>query len=497
MYITNLYIGGKIMTMNSRKMNNYSLMRVSTVFVLTFALVVSTFSLPFGPRTEAEPLDNNPPYIPSNPDPTDGLTNVSVSAYLSWTGGDPDGDPVSYDIYLGTTSPPVLVKTDYKNTTYDPGMMNYSTKYFWIIIAKDTQNASTQGPEWQFTTESKPNSPPNQPSNEKPTNGSTNVAVNVTLEWIGGDPDEEDSVSYDVYFGDTTNPPLVSKNETEETYVIPESLDYNTVYYWRIVAWDSNNAKTIGPLWRFTTKSQSTFTVTITKPLEKKFYFNDEERFNIPRNTIVYGAITITAEVTSDSGITRVEFYADGKKLGEVTQAPYELLWKPIIQFNGLSLTRTIKVVAYNTEGEEAIDEINITKWRFHILPWLIVGAALASKLVLHTTVTGFFYNFQESRISTKFYAIRANFRTTGPFKMQRGVIRFKQCSGGFLIGPMKLTRFGLLHRFAYGSFTFIGNLHIEKLGLGQGFFSRMLQRRTGMGANIGNLLNIVRAFQS
>ena len=46
------------MTMNNRKMNNYSLMRISTVFVLAVALVTSTLAIPFMPRTGAEPLNS-------------------------------------------------------------------------------------------------------------------------------------------------------------------------------------------------------------------------------------------------------------------------------------------------------------------------------------------------------------------------------------------------------------------------------------------------------
>jgi hypothetical protein len=58
-------LGGNKMTMNNRKMNNYSLMRISTVFVLTVALVTSTLAIPFMPRTGAEPLA--PPNKPNTP----------------------------------------------------------------------------------------------------------------------------------------------------------------------------------------------------------------------------------------------------------------------------------------------------------------------------------------------------------------------------------------------------------------------------------------------
>ena len=46
-------------------------------------------------------ISNHPPYIPSNPLPSDGKTNVDKNKILSWSGGDPDsGDTVTYDIYI-------------------------------------------------------------------------------------------------------------------------------------------------------------------------------------------------------------------------------------------------------------------------------------------------------------------------------------------------------------------------------------------------------------
>jgi len=97
---------------------------------------------------------NNPPYMPSDPDPEDGATSVDIDADLSWTGGDPDtGDTITYDIYFGTTSPPPKVVSNQTGTTYDPGTMSYSTTYYWKIVAWDNHDAYTEGPIWEFTTE--------------------------------------------------------------------------------------------------------------------------------------------------------------------------------------------------------------------------------------------------------------------------------------------------------------------------------------------------------
>jgi VCBS repeat-containing protein len=97
------------------------------------------------------PPPNKPPYTPSNPLPKDGSTNLPTSLTLSWTGGDPDGDKVTYEVYLGTTPTPPLysstVETSIQVTNLKP-----DTTYYWKIIAKDDKGARTEGPLWKFTT---------------------------------------------------------------------------------------------------------------------------------------------------------------------------------------------------------------------------------------------------------------------------------------------------------------------------------------------------------
>jgi Bacterial Ig domain len=478
------------MTMNDRKMNNYSLMRVSTVFVLAVALVTSTLAIPFVPRTEA--VSFAPPNEPTDPDPTNGSIDISIYTNLSWNHSDPDNDTV-FDVYFGASSPPDKVATGIANKTYNPGVLKHSTKYFWQIVAVD-DNETTNGPIWEFTT--KANSPPNVPTSESPSNGSSNIAVTTTLSWVGGDPDVGDDVTYDVYFGAISNPPKVLPgNQTTTSYDPAGDLASNTTYYWRIVAWDNNKASTNGPLWHFKTRQPGPLTVTITKPLPSTLYINDGKKMDLSgNNTIVYGKITIEANVSSNTDVAYVLFYVDGKEIGNDSTEPYSVLWQPLIQFSSaLTLRRTITVVAFDSSGNNASTNITVLKWRFHPLPWVLAGLALASRLILHTTVVGIFFNVQESRFSVSFYALRAHYKTVGPFQMRKGNIHFKSCSGGRLIGPSTLTKLGPFHRIAIGSFTFIGNVNAERIGLGGALFSGLLRPRT-MG---GGLLNLVRNLNS
>ena len=195
-------------------------------------------------------ISNQPPDIPSNPNPPNGANDVNIDTILSWDCSDPDGDPLTYDVYFGTSSPPPLVYSNHTTNSYDPGILNFETTYFWEIIAWDDSNAYTTSPIWSFTT--KINNPPNSPSNPIPPDGATNVTPDC-LEWTGGDPDG-DFVKYDVFFGKTNPPQLISHNITETIYCTYDSPEFNTTYYWKIVAWDEYGASTVGSIWSFTTK---------------------------------------------------------------------------------------------------------------------------------------------------------------------------------------------------------------------------------------------------
>ena len=96
---------------------------------------------------------NNLPYIPSDPFPSNGATDQPTDVDLSWTGGDPDGDPVTYDLYLGTKSSPPLVASGLVQTSYDPGFLNYDTEYYWRIVSIDNEGGEAHGPIWTFWTE--------------------------------------------------------------------------------------------------------------------------------------------------------------------------------------------------------------------------------------------------------------------------------------------------------------------------------------------------------
>ncbi|MBE3136381.1 MAG: hypothetical protein IMZ43_03170 [Thermoplasmata archaeon] len=95
---------------------------------------------------------NSEPYEPNNPSPANNSSDVSIDSDLSWSGGDPDNDSVTYDLYFGTSPTPPLLAENILEASYDPGTLLYETTYYWKIRAIDSNGASTEGPVWTFTT---------------------------------------------------------------------------------------------------------------------------------------------------------------------------------------------------------------------------------------------------------------------------------------------------------------------------------------------------------
>src|SRR4051812_39192516 len=97
--------------------------RVVTIIVVCLALASSAA------------FANLPPASPSNPSPADNSTNQGWNVTLQWQCSDPEGQAISYEVYLGTTNPPALFTTNVTNTSYMPPPRQFSTTYFWRIVA--------------------------------------------------------------------------------------------------------------------------------------------------------------------------------------------------------------------------------------------------------------------------------------------------------------------------------------------------------------------------
>ncbi|PNX54005.1 MAG: hypothetical protein BV458_01435 [Thermoplasmata archaeon M9B2D] len=305
---------------------------------------------------------NLPPYEPSDPSPANGSTNVSVTADLSWTGGDPDpGDSVTYDVFFGISSPPPKVMANQSGLTFDPGALSYNTVYFWRIVAWDEYGASTAGALWCFKT--KINCPPNTPCNPYPANGTTDISVYTSLMWNCSDPDDGDTITYDVYLGNSFPLTKIISNTSANSTTLDE-LHYCTKYYWKIIAWDNYKNSNESPIWSFTTEIDSIPpTLVITSPTPGYLHINlldiIVKKIPIFITTFVIGKIEVTVTAIDDqSGINRVEFYVDDELMEVDKTEPYTWTWTE----RGYFFPYKITVSAFDNEENMIYRETRVWK---------------------------------------------------------------------------------------------------------------------------------------
>ena len=113
------------------------------------SVLVQTVGNEFGESSFAETTFEwfSPPGIPSNPSPGNGDTLSVKNPTLIWT---PGNGTTSNDVHLGTINPPTFV-TNVTSNSYQIGILNANTTYYWRIDCKN-QYYTTEGEVWSFTT---------------------------------------------------------------------------------------------------------------------------------------------------------------------------------------------------------------------------------------------------------------------------------------------------------------------------------------------------------
>nr|MBA4404987.1 hypothetical protein [Nanoarchaeum sp.] len=92
---------------------------------------------------------NHAPNNATNPSPTNNSTNASVNPLLNWDCSDPDGDSITYDVFLDSQ----LVADDIVDSQFQLSGLQTNRQYHWMIQAKDSHGLSnTNNATWNFTT---------------------------------------------------------------------------------------------------------------------------------------------------------------------------------------------------------------------------------------------------------------------------------------------------------------------------------------------------------
>ena len=222
------------------------------ILIVSFALE----SCGGGASDEGPEESNLNPTTPVLISPTNNLLCVDATLNFSWNAAtDADGNAINYLLEIATDNQFAnIVKTRNNiNATSTQFSLETGTSYYWRVKARDEEDgASEYSSVYQFYTEGVGlvNHIPFLPALIGPEMEATVSESSVTLEWTASDVDN-DTLMYDLYFGTTETPELVSENQSETTYVSSVSSASN--YYWKVVVKDGKGGASIGPVWRFST----------------------------------------------------------------------------------------------------------------------------------------------------------------------------------------------------------------------------------------------------
>ena len=95
---------------------------------------------------------NQPPDMPFAMTPPDGATGIVFDFNLEWICGDPENDPMLFELYFGNSNPPPFFQSGIDTTVYFVSQLDFGMPYFWKIVAFDDHGNMTEGPVWSFQT---------------------------------------------------------------------------------------------------------------------------------------------------------------------------------------------------------------------------------------------------------------------------------------------------------------------------------------------------------
>ncbi|MGC9384857.1 MAG: Ig-like domain-containing protein [Kosmotogaceae bacterium] len=274
---------------------------------------------------------------------------INDDVILSWEATDEDqGDTLKFDVFLGT-SPQDLSK-EFEDITEETvtlnGVLTQDASHFWQVVVKD-KNAEVEGEIWSFYVG---NLPPNVPNSPSPNDNAKGVSIDTDLSWECTDPNE-DALTYDVYFQkDDDTPVLIATDVTDNEYD-PGTLDYETDYFWKIVAEDPFGEVATGSVWSFETEQKPEYELTVTTtPDTSLTVLIDGNTYPSPESTIV----TLGNEVEIGV-ITPQEFNREDTVSGIDTRYNFNQ-WND----NNSNATRTVSPDTDKTYIAEMIKEYKV-----------------------------------------------------------------------------------------------------------------------------------------
>ncbi len=227
--------------------------RFCSVSLFIVSLVIGVFLITSCDKKTTESEDTEAPTViityPANNSEIISGTLVTIQTDVS------DNEEIEkVEFYIDDS----LVETDYNSPyNYEWDTTDLTVSHTIYAKAFDTSDNSATSDVITVTITEAIGNPPNPPTNPLPSDNATSVSIYTNLSWDCTDPDG-DTLTYDVYFGTSSDPPLVNSGQSNTTYD-PGTLNNEVTYYWKIKAHDDHSNSTTGDIWEFETRGEMIF----------------------------------------------------------------------------------------------------------------------------------------------------------------------------------------------------------------------------------------------
>ncbi|APZ46494.1 hypothetical protein BW723_09375 [Polaribacter reichenbachii] len=186
--------------------------------------------------------------------PSENLLCIDNTISFNWSEAiDPDDDDLEYNIIIAKDR---ALTNVVENRTITKSQVDITlekeTAYYWKVDALDINNnlgSSSQVFAFYTKGEADENYVPFTSQLISPNNNTYISSGTAELTWKSGDPNLEDVLSFEVYFGEDSDPVLVDDNVVTENYSV--NVVSGTTYYWKVNVKDEDGAKSIGQIWSF------------------------------------------------------------------------------------------------------------------------------------------------------------------------------------------------------------------------------------------------------
>lgn len=186
--------------------------------------------------------------------PTENLLCINNTIDFDWSDAiDPENDDIEYIFTLGTD---ISLNTVLERRTLTESKLTLTldkaTAYYWKIEALDiNNNQGTSSETFAFITQGEviENYVPFAATVLSPENETMINEGTIFLSWNAEDINNNDILTYELYFGEGSTPTLISNNLSSKNYEV--TIESGKTYSWKVNVKDQNGAKSIGQVWTF------------------------------------------------------------------------------------------------------------------------------------------------------------------------------------------------------------------------------------------------------